>query len=494
MGCYTGKPNIRRVTQKRQSGQHLSITPGTFVRLSHSFIYSYYMEIKKLGSGAFADVVLCYHKTTKTERAVKKIHKSGLSYQQTDPVYMLKEIQILSTIDHPYILKCFEIFEDTQRYYVATEYCPAGDLFGEIIKLKKFTESQAANIMFQLLSALVYCHGKNIIHRDLKPENIFLLEKGDSLSIKVADFGSSAILDPKFMLSGCFGSAYYLAPEVLLHKYNEKCDIWSVGIIMYILLTGKPPYSGKNSTAIMKQVRESPLTITSDLVPNLSSMAVELLKSLLIIDPDQRVSARDAIRHPWIQSYRQLQDPGVELALKNLKEFTFKSKLKEAVQIFLATQIMTHEEIKSIKKIFQSIDKNGDGKITKQELINEYSKNHSIEEAKLISDQIITKLDRDNDGNIDYTQFLVSCSEFKKITSRESLEIAFKMFDIDGSGLITVEEIKSVLGNAQLEELDDDEWAELVKEVDINGDGGIDLKEFMIMMTSLKNFDSLRVQ
>ena len=228
MGCVSQKRVRSTPSQgppQRLKTREITITPGTFLRMSQKNQFQNYEEIKKLGSGAFAEVTLCKHTPTNTERALKTIHKSGLSIQQKDPIFMLKEIQILKTLDHPNILKCYEIFEDEQKYYIATEYCPGGDLFGEILKMKKFTEAQAADIMFQLLSALTYCHEKNVIHRDLKPENILLLDKDSNLNIKVADFGSSCLLDSNQRLRGCFGSAYYVAPEVLLNAYDEKSDI-----------------------------------------------------------------------------------------------------------------------------------------------------------------------------------------------------------------------------------------------------------------------------
>ena len=485
MGCnlIKTKKSIEVHAPKRLKSREISITPGTFLRMSHSNNYSDYTELEKLGSGAFADVVLCLHKPTNTHRAVKLIHKAGLAKSQKDPIYMLKEIQILKNLDHPNILKCFEIFEDELKYYVSTEYCPAGDLFGEICKLKKFTEAQASNIMFQLLSALIYCHDKCIIHRDLKPENILLMEKGDSLSIKVADFGSSCILDPECKLSGCFGSAYYLAPEVFSNNYNEKCDIWSLGIIMYILLTGRPPYPGKESKVIMKSVKETPFIITPYKVVGVTSVAVDLMKKLLIIDANERISAREAILHPWIQTYRDASDPGIDLLLNNLKDFNCQYKLKEAVHIFLASQVVTHEEIKNVKKAFQKLDIDGDGKITREELIGEYRKFMKIEDAGVLADQIIGKLDQDKDGNINFTEFLVSCNQNQKHLSYENLMIAFEMFDVDGSGTITADEIRNVLENGQLTE--DNAWKELLLEADTNGDGCIDFKEFAAMMNSM---------
>lgn len=484
MGCAFHKHRKLDPAQRRGSqlkSREVTITPGTFLKVSRESLYSNYRELSKLGSGAFAQVFLCEHKPTGTNRAVKIIHKSGLSNQQRDPIYKLKEIQILKSLDHPNILKCFEIFEDDEKYYVATEYCSGGDLFGEILKMKKFSEAQAAEVMFQLLSALTYCHDKNVIHRDLKPENILLLGEEKGFTLKVADFGSSCVLDKDRKLSGCFGSAYYVAPEVLKNNYNEKCDIWSLGVIMYILLTGRPPYSGKDTESILEQVRTNPLVITKFKVLGLSEESVDLLKMLLTIQPALRIDAKDAVQHPWITLHRSAGLPDVEIVLDNLQKFNCQSKLKEAVHIFLASQVISNSELALIRKNFHILDKDGDGKITRSELFSQYSKLMKIEEARRVVDEIISNLDQDGDGNIDYTEFLVSCYDLQKNISVQQLEIAFKMFDTDGSGTITLDEIRATLGSDQI--IAEEDWEQILKEADQNGDGCIDLKEFISLMS-----------
>lgn len=490
MGCSIVSSKAAKKQQKKIASRQISITPGTFVRMSQRFNYSDYVETQKLGSGAFAQVMLCLHKPTKTYRAVKLIHKSGLSDSQQSSKFMLTEIQILRSLDHPNILKCFEIFEDDRMFYVATEYCPAGDLFSQITKMKHFSESQCAEIMHQLLSAMVYCHEKRVIHRDLKPENILLMENVDSLSIKVADFGNSTILDPNAKSSGCYGSAYYLAPEVFGNAYNEKCDIWSAGIIMYILLTGKPPYYGRDAETILKNVKRSPFVLTANKKSGISSEAADLLGKLLAINPEFRISARNAMMHPWIIKHKEKILADTEVALKNLKEFNCKSKLKEAVYVFVAAQISSHQDLKYFQKCFMKIDRDGDGKITKDELIQEYSKSMPMNEAEDVAADIIQKLDQDADGMIDYTEFLVSCLEKQKKISFDELEITFKMFDADGNGTISKEEIKAVLNDGQM--YDEELWRELLKEADTNGDGEIDMKEFISLMSTIKSVQSLQ--
>ena len=483
MGCASSKKKVEvSNAKKKQSAESVNISAAAFLTKTKGKLSNNYTIIKKLGSGAFADVQLCLYKPLNQQRAVKMIHKAGLHQQQMDQEYMLKEISILTSLDHPNILKCYEIFEDNWKFYVAMDFCAGGELFDKIIQLKKFSEVQAAEIIFQILSALAYCHSKGVTHRDLKPENILLEDKNEGLSIKVADFGSSSFIDSKKKLSGCFGSAYYVAPEVLMGQYNEKCDIWSVGVIMYILLTGKPPYKGSDERIIMDQVKTTPLQVEGSQFLNLSRDSINLLQSLLVVDYSSRISAKDALQHRWIQTYRERQEcPDLTTALADLSHFSSSAKLKNAVHLFLASQTISHEEMKVLKQEFINLDKNGDGKISKSELIEQYRKTMDKDEANEVVAKIMKEVDSNHSGDIDYTEFIAACMNASNYNSRSTLEAAFAMFDKDGSGDITIEEIKAVLGGGQL--LDKAVWAEIMSEVDQNGDGVIDLKEFIVLMT-----------
>ena len=149
------------------------------------------------------------------------------------------------------------MFQDDKRFYLVTELCQGGELFEAITKRTHFNEQVAASIIKQILSAIAYCHSKSIVHRDLKPENILLEDKKDDgdFQIKVIDFGASMRFDPSKKMNQVFGTAYYIAPEILKLEYNEKCDVWSVGVILYILLSGKPPFGGENDKEILDNVR-----------------------------------------------------------------------------------------------------------------------------------------------------------------------------------------------------------------------------------------------
>lgn len=183
-------------------------------------------------------------------------------------------------LDHPNIVKLYEIYQDQKNIYLITEYLEGGEVFDLILKTKHFNENIAAKIMKQLLSAVAYCHNKQIVHRDLKPENL-LLVKPDSFDIKVIDFGLSRTFTPEKNMYSKMGTPFYIAPEVLKKKYNEKCDIWSCGVILYILLCGNPPFNGKNDQAIFDSIALGYVSFQGVEWKNVSNQAKIFIKKLL---------------------------------------------------------------------------------------------------------------------------------------------------------------------------------------------------------------------
>jgi calcium-dependent protein kinase len=216
---------------------------------------------------------------------------------------MLKnEIEILQDMDHPNIVKMYEYLEDEKRIYIVTEICKGGELFDEILNRAKFDEHDAAIVMKQLLSAINYCHKKSIVHRDLKPENMLLEQDRDLEKIKIVDFGTSLVFDQDRQMEEKLGTAYYIAPEVIKKQYNEKCDLWSCGVIMYILLSGEPPFNDPraDNDAIMKKVEIGKYDIDHGVWRQISDQAKDLIKKLLTYNSADRISAEDALNHPWI--------------------------------------------------------------------------------------------------------------------------------------------------------------------------------------------------
>lgn len=170
---------------------------------------------------------------------------------ESERVKLLNEIEILKQLDHPNILKLFEFFQDQKRFFLVTEFCNGGELFDKIAEEQYFSETDAAKIIKQILSAVNYCHQRSIVHRDLKPENILLNRDLNDPKITIIDFGTSGVFDPDQKMQQKYGTPYYIAPEVLGNSYDEKCDLWSIGVILYILLCGYPPFNGANDEQII---------------------------------------------------------------------------------------------------------------------------------------------------------------------------------------------------------------------------------------------------
>lgn len=196
---------------------------------------------------------------------------------EEDKAMFFNEVNILTKIDHPNIIKMFEFYEDEKRYYIIMELCDGGELFDEIMERSRFAERDAAQLMKGVLSCINYCAKNNIVHRDLKPENI-LLEKGKDLhQLKIVDFGTAVVAEPDERLDMKIGTPYYIAPEVLKKNYREKCDVWSIGVIAYILLSGCPPFNGKDDAAIMRAIASGKFAFTHPIWKTISKTAKDFI-------------------------------------------------------------------------------------------------------------------------------------------------------------------------------------------------------------------------
>ena len=395
------------------------------------------------------------------------------------------EINILKDLDHPNILKMYEFFEDEKRYYIVTDICKGGELFDEIVARSKFGEKDASMLMKQVLSCINYCHQNHIVHRDLKPENILLEQNKEFDQIKIIDFGTSLVIDDSKKLDEKLGTPYYIAPEVLAKNYGSKCDIWSCGVITYIVLSGIPPFNGASDQEIMKKVKVGKFSFADPVWNGISDQGKDFISQLLIKDQFKRPSAAEALKHPWIQQANQQTKETVSSdvamsALTNLQNFNASSKLKQATYAFIASQLLSKQEKEQIDKVFRAMDLNGDGKLQKDEIKQGYAEYFGRQLTDQEIDEMFEKVDADGSGEIEYSEFVVATLNEKNLLSNNKLQTAFKMFDKDGGGSISIEEIKQVLSFGQT--LDEDMVAQIIKQVDANGDGEISYDEFAQMM------------
>lgn len=303
------------------------------------------------------------------------------------------------------------------------------------------------------------------------------------MKIKIIDFGTAQEYKrgSKKKMEERYGTPYYIAPDVLNKSYNEKCDIWSLGVILYILLVGYPPFNGSDDKKIIDAVKKGKYTLDEPEWDDVSEEAVDLVKKCLTYDPDKRISASDALDHAWFKKFAKADKVKKSLAsraLGNLRSFRAEQKLKQATLAYIVQQCLTKEETDKMEEIFASMDKNNDGMLSKEEIRDGYEEHFGIPIDEEEIERMFKVIDVDGSGAIDYSEFLMATMSEQQLLSKDKLKRAFKMFDKDGSGTISKEEIKEALGSI------DEEMAEkMISEVDIDNDGEISFEEFEKMMS-----------
>ena len=416
-------------------------------------------------------------------RAVKAIKR-----KHVDSTSFSNEIGVLKTVDYPNIIKLFDCYYDNNYYYMVEEYCSGGDLFDYIQKQKSFSERKAAIIFKQLISAVNHLHKKKIVHRDLKPENIVFIKtnKKDDIFIKIIDFGTSVSIKQGHLTQE-LGTIYYIAPEVFKNKYNEKADIWSCGIILYIMLCGHPPFMGNKEEIIKNKILNGKLTFPEKEFKNISNDVIMYIKQLLEYDPEKRLSAGQALENHWLQTMSEKINDEIVLSndiITNLNKFKSIVTLQKATLAFLANQISINQEIQKLKDEFDKIDENKDGEISKDELIKCFESMYPSGEAIQRANQIFSEIDFNHDGSISFSEFLTVNMKKEQLLNEDMLTKAFKLFDLDGNGYITINELKETM---PLQITNNQQWIDLVKEVDQDGDCQISFKEFKEMMEKISN-------
>jgi calcium-dependent protein kinase len=482
MGCTIAIKSRKPIEENFISRPNeIKIDPGLFIQENKKKFKEVYKMSQSLGKSIYGEVRICILRENGQKRAVKIFRKSSMSYNY-EKSQLDNQISILKSLDHPNIIRIFEFFDEAEKYYLVMEYCSGGNLFSKILKRQFFSENDSAKIFYQISSAIFYLHSRGIIHGNLNPENILLEEKSNDimLNIKLVDFGSAIFEYQKKEIDFFFGKPYYTAPEVYERVFNEKIDIWNCGVILYILLCGYPPFDGENDEQIITLAKRGEPVMTGGIWDKISSTAKNLIENL-ICPSSKRLSASEIIKHPWFKEnlHPSISQKLIDEAMENIKNFKAPNKFKDAVMTLLISQFKSPKETKILKETFMAIDKDGDGKISKKELMEQLIENMTIQEAKSEVDRIMSEIDSDNNGFIDYTEFLKVNIDFDKLVCEQNLKLAFSLFDSDGNGKISPEEIKKIFSVDS--QADENVWKEIIKSIDANGDGEIDLEEFKSM-------------
>lgn len=454
----------------------------------------YDIESEVLGEGNYSIVKRCTKKQTSQSYALKSI--SGKCMRRPDQFD--KEVEIMRLMHHPNIVRMIESFREGGDLHIVLELCEGGNLFDAIVDRGPLQQRPAAMIICQVLRAASYLHSHHIHHRDFKAENLLLAEDTppESTTIKLCDFGIARILMPGEFAETKVGTPYYIAPEIQAGKYTQAADSWAVGVILYMLLGGCPPFVGNNTQEVLDNVRAANVNVKwlGRAVPD---DAKELLLALLQREPQQRITPSDALKHRWIE--RTLQD--VEFAAKRgsairqsvkdgnfggyssnigigLKNFSQAAPIQKVVMHAIASHL-SREALADLEHAFIQMDVNGDGSLNIAEFVEGLKRAGVTVQMDDIS-KMFNGIDSDGNGRIDYAEFCAAMMDSSRIAQEGACFKAFDVFDLNGSGTIEREELRSMLeaNGIQSAEID-----KLFK--NINGDDSICFEDFMRAMGRL---------
>eukprot|EP01018_Ginkgo_biloba_P023278 Gb_06650 [translate_table: standard] len=434
---------------------------------------------KLLGHGQFGYTYVAIDKVTNEKAAVKRIEKKKMVL----PIAIedvRREVKILHALTgHENVVQFHNAFEDDDYVYIVMELCEGGELLDRILAKKdsRYSENDAANIVRQMLRVAGRCHLHGIVHRDLKPENFLFKSLKEDSVLKATDFGLSDFIKPGKKFHDVVGSAYYVAPEVLKRRSGPESDVWSIGVITYILLCGKRPFWDKTEDGIFKEVLKKKPDFHEKPWLSISDSAKDFVKKLLVKDPLARLTAAQALSHSWVREGGNASDIPLDISvLANMREFVKYSRLKQLALSALATTL-DPEELADLRDQFNVIDIDKNGTITLEEIRQALAKDQpwTLKESRIL--EILQAMDRNRDGLVDFEEFVAATMHVHQLEEHDSVKwqmrsrMAFEKFDFDKDGYITAEELRMHTGlKGSIETL--------LEEADIDRDGKINLHEF----------------
>mmetsp|Transcript_92096 Transcript_92096/g.296277 ORF Transcript_92096/g.296277 Transcript_92096/m.296277 type:complete len:674 (-) Transcript_92096:193-2214(-) len=450
----------------------------------------YDTEGASLGSGNSGTVRVATNRRTSERRAIKTIHKLCVD----DLPRFKTEIEIMKIMDHPNVIKLYEHFDDIKYIDLVMELCSGGDLLAHIISTRgDFSETHVAHIMKQVLKGMNYIHLRQVAHRDIKPENCLLRssELTAENSVKIIDFGLARRCTPGQVMTTSVGTLHYVAPEVLSGAYGQPVDMWSCGVVLFCLLCGRLPFSGASDRQVLIAIRSGRFSFEGESW-RVSPEAKQFVCRLLCLSPSERIGTAEALGSDWLTSTLGKQETGsmepswgIEL-MNRLRIYKSQHLLKKATLQIIAWRFLDHERLHTMEETFRQLDVNCDGFISISE-IREGLERSGVEDMPRDLQQIVDSLDTEGNGTINYTAFLAATTERRYNVLDDVLKAAFDVFDKNGDGKISEEELRHVLDPCRAVRCcSEPEYAERIAEIlrqaDYNGDGQIDFQEFVYMM------------
>ncbi|SBS83625.1 calcium-dependent protein kinase 6 (CDPK6) [Plasmodium ovale curtisi] len=437
---------LKQIKKKYYPTKNFKIKRNCFISrkklggYDYSTIYNYLSFKKILGCGAFGEVHLVEDNICKLFKVVKILKKKSMKN-----IKINEEINVLIYLDHPNIIKIFDVYENVDCTYIVMELCEGGELMNKIKNSQNFNEGYVKNIMFQILCAIAYMHSNNIAHKDLKPENILFKTKNDDI-VKIIDFGLAELINKSEGVSKtAAGTVLYMAPEVFKKNFTIKCDIWSAGVIMFFLLTKSLPFFGNT----YEEVKHSVFKDEPDykrLKENVSQPALHILKLMLEKDYNRRPMAAVGYFDP------------VEISsstLNNIKSYMKHSNIRNIIVNIMAHELsVINSNVKYINELFFKMDTNHNGSLSHREVYNVLS-NAGIKKWDI--NRIVQALDINDRGSITYTEFIAGCYRWKNIEPT-FLKAAFNKIDKDEDGYISKSDIVTLVHDKDIDSNDIDNF------------------------------------
>jgi calcium-dependent protein kinase len=443
----------------------------------------------KLGEGTFGYVRKGINQLTRVPRAIKTVPKVLLQDSG-----LWQEIEIMRELDHPHIMKLFSTYEDHENLYLVCELCSGGDLVDALSESGNFSEQVAGQLFKQMIGAVCYLHGQGICHRDLKPEN-FLLSMPEDLQkvhVKLIDFGAARRFARDGFMTTKICALHYVAPELVSKKevqYNEKCDVWSLGVVLYLMLCGSPPFYGDDEMGVLKDIRKGRYTYEPrDIWEGVGKKAKDLIDTMLVVNPSARLAASEVASSTWFEEVCDLHPADLTQALVyQMRAFGFQVTLKKIALQVIAQQL-SDEMVAGVRMIFDSLDTHAKGSLKVSELAKAIKKVALPDVTENDINLMLAEVSQhDTMAQVSYTQFLAATIDHHQyLRSEDTVRAAFNVFDLKAQNSFGEFELTYLIRNNEvLEHLSQSgkiDIKTLIEEVDLNEDGRIDFDEFLEMM------------
>lgn len=402
---------------------------------------------KEIGRGHFGHT--CFAKGKKGDLrdqlvAVKIISKAKMT-TAISIEDVRREVKMLKALSgHKHLVKFHDACEDSNNVYIVMELCEGGELLDRILSRGgKYPEDDAKVIIKQILNVVAFCHLQGVVHRDLKPENFLFTSRNEDADMKLIDFGLSDFIRPEERLNDIVGSAYYVAPEVLHRSYSSEADMWSIGVITYILLCGSRPFWARTESGIFRAVLRADPNFDDLPWPTVSPEAKDFVKRMLNKDYRKRMTAAQALTHPWLQD-ENLHVPLDILIYKLVKSYIHASPFKRAALKALS-KALTEDELVYLRAQFMLLEPNEDGRVSLENFRMALVSNatEAMKESKVLD--ILNAMAPLSYRKMDFDEFCAAAISTHQLEAREGWEqmasTAFEHFEQEGNRIVSVEEL-----------------------------------------------------